>query len=136
MFSTRYSPESFFKGLPDGRGRARADDYLHRVVGVTRLFRLVVDGAHHAAQQRERCAAVFPADVPDPALGEPRAEDRLDAHVHGREQCNGLGIAVGERKTVVEYVSRFVLPYDLGDDGEHAGAVVSDLHALGVACCA
>ena len=125
--------EPGFEILPDGGGGAGADHGSYRIVPVVLFDRFVENPGHHAAQQGKTGTAVGAADIPDAAFGESGRKDRLDARADGREQGHGLGVAVGQGEAGVEHVGRLVLPDQLGDDVEHAEAVVADHDALGVA---
>ena len=124
--------EALLESLPDGLRRAGADHHPDRVLAVVRLLRLVVDAGHHPPEGREGGAAVLAADVPDAALGEARAEDRLDPQGQRREERHRLGVAVGEGQAVVEDIVLLVLPHDHVEDVEQSRPVVADGHALGV----
>jgi hypothetical protein len=95
--------------------------------------RFVEDARHHAAQQRKAGAAVGLRQMSQMRLLVNRGEHRLDARTDGREKGDGLGVAVGQGQPGTEHVGRLVLPDQLGDDVEHAEAVVADHDALGIA---
>ncbi len=125
--------EALFEVLPDRDRGARADDLFHRIVRIVRPSGLAVYPHHHAAEQGERRAAVFSADVPEPALGELAADDGRDAEHERGNECDGLGVAVGEGQTGIELVGIRVAPDKLGEQLEHGHPVPLDEDSLGVA---